>query len=85
MGANNDEMFKICFNIFVGIGTAFLRASFQEVKICGPYTLSALLLLFFLLFSFFFFFLNTHRKLALVIEFLQNHNIQWLFLPWGHS
>lgn len=52
MGANNDEMFKICFNISVGIGTDLLRASFQEVKICGPYTLSALLLLFFLLFFF---------------------------------
>lgn len=26
MGANNDEMFKICFNIFVGIGTVLIQA-----------------------------------------------------------
>lgn len=29
MGANNDEMFKICFNIFVGIGTALIQARLQ--------------------------------------------------------
>lgn len=40
-----------------------------------PYTLSALLLPSFF-FPSFSFFKNAHRKLALVIEFLQNHNIQ---------
>lgn len=29
MGANNDEMFKICFNIFVGIGTVLTQARLQ--------------------------------------------------------
>lgn len=29
MGANNDEMFKICFNIFVGIGTVPTQARLQ--------------------------------------------------------
>lgn len=77
MGANNDEMFKICLNIFVGIGTVLTQARLQlsRGENSGPYTLSAMLLLFFfpLLFPFF---KNAHRKLALVIEFLQNHNIQ---------
>lgn len=29
MGANNDEMFKICFNIFVGIETVLIQARLQ--------------------------------------------------------
>lgn len=49
MEANNDEMFKICFNIFVEIRTVLTQARlcFWEVKMCSPYTLSALLLLLF--------------------------------------
>lgn len=29
MGANNDEMFKICLNIFVGIGVVLIQARLQ--------------------------------------------------------
>lgn len=49
MGANNDEMFKICLNIFVGIGTVLTQARLQLSggENSGPYTLSAMLLLFF--------------------------------------
>ena len=75
MGANNDEMFKICFGIFVGIGTVLIQARLQ---LSGGENMWPLHIVSIVAAFFFFpsFFKNAHRKLALVIEFLQNHNIQ---------
>lgn len=58
MGANNDEMFKICFNIFVGIGTALIQARLQlsgGENMC-PLHIVSIVAAFFFLSPFFFFF-----------------------------
>lgn len=55
MGASNDEMFKICFNIFVGIGAVLIRARLQLLggENMWPLYIVSIVAAFF--FSFFFF------------------------------
>lgn len=77
MGASNDEMFKICLNICVGIGAVLIQPRLQLLggENMWPLHIVSIVAAFFPPPSFSFF-KNAHRKLALVIEFLQNHNIQ---------